>query len=738
MDPNFAAFMGVQSQPKKKKKGPKYNPPKRSAHIGENSLKKLKVADLRLHHDSLGGASGKLTKPKLIAAILALQQQEDGGGAQKTKNNVETKPVTRTDSNPNRPPTPESKIRKRGWSVHSATSIKTNDTADDESDSDMECSSSSENDDDGTTTKPGAKKKLKVDHGDGDGDGDGALFDSGSLTSYQLMGFLGDDDDEDQDEDCLTKTKGKSKVKAKTKTKRKTEVPTTTTASTSTTTTPPTAPTPPTSAKPGAVTKLSTWASRFLNPDRPVADILVPEIIPLDSFFLRQFNKNNSESEIKKSDHLEKQDDDYSLSSMDYSNADSDSGDDDDDDNNSNKNGKKKNQISRRQQTSKIRVNNLAYGTTEATLLKHFSQFGKVKSVNLLMDDIQPNRNTGRGYLTLIEEAVDPSDKGNSEAYNLVAKKAIESSNNKQIDGRAVRIDLIEAESQGSKPGATRPRKSLGGGENSQRYWQKDIATKCYACGGVGHIAAKCPNPKSKKPCPYCGIDHGDMRCKLTIICFNCGVSGHERRDCQERRMLAPRRICTTCFSDGHTRYQCTKEGAELSGRGAMCLSCGRSGHFMCGKLKWSSGGKVMENAGKIYCSNCGQAGHLNFQCRRPRLHECATNQTIAEEEIRLAGEFSRMEEVVEEAPVVVDRGRGGERINGIGNGNGNNRGYNNNDNKRKRSISPNPNMTYNSNNNTNNNTNNNNNSNNNNNNHNHNNRNNGGNNTYVKHRRFD
>ena len=48
-------------------------------HIEEASLKKLKVADLRSHLDSMGGASGKLTKAKLITSILALQQQQQQG-----------------------------------------------------------------------------------------------------------------------------------------------------------------------------------------------------------------------------------------------------------------------------------------------------------------------------------------------------------------------------------------------------------------------------------------------------------------------------------------------------------------------------------------------------------------------------------------------------------------------------------------------------------------------------------
>ena len=73
-------------------------------------------------------------------------------------------------------------------------------------------------------------------------------------------------------------------------------------------------------------------------------------------------------------------------------------------------------------------------------------------------------------------------------------------------------------------------------------------------------------------------------------------------------------------------------------------MSCGSLGHFMCGKLKWWNGGKKMIKEGSIYCSNCGNEGHLNFQCRRPRLDDCSRVQSIADEEIRLAGEFGRQE----------------------------------------------------------------------------------------------
>ena len=73
----------------------------------------------------------------------------------------------------------------------------------------------------------------------------------------------------------------------------------------------------------------------------------------------------------------------------------------------------------------KIYVGNLSYSTTEETLRNQVSQFGKVVSVQIILDR-ETNRSKGFGFVEMEDEGE--------------ADSAITGLNQKDIDGRRVRV----------------------------------------------------------------------------------------------------------------------------------------------------------------------------------------------------------------------------------------------------------------------------------------------------------
>jgi len=195
-----------------------------------------------------------------------------------------------------------SKIRKRGWSVH------TNE-------------SSGGNDEGGV-----GEERLPSPVSSSDND-EKNMFDTQGLSSYQLMGFAdgegedNEDDKEDSDGNDTEDGDGKDKdgveefdaavelskdngnrggeLDASSSEKRKPQGKKSTTPTKSTKSTKPTSSSSEadTAKEESNSSRLSNWARRFLDPNRPVAEILVPEIIPLDDVFLRSFNQSNGEAE---------------------------------------------------------------------------------------------------------------------------------------------------------------------------------------------------------------------------------------------------------------------------------------------------------------------------------------------------------------------------------------------------------------------------------------------------------
>lgn len=85
--------------------------------------------------------------------------------------------------------------------------------------------------------------------------------------------------------------------------------------------------------------------------------------------------------------------------------------------------------------SKKIYVGNLSYSTTEETLRNQFSQFGEVETVTVIMDKIT-NRSKGFGFVEMTDDDA--------------ARDAISTLNQKDIDGRKVRVN--EAEERKSRP----------------------------------------------------------------------------------------------------------------------------------------------------------------------------------------------------------------------------------------------------------------------------------------------
>ena len=93
-------------------------------------------------------------------------------------------------------------------------------------------------------------------------------------------------------------------------------------------------------------------------------------------------------------------------------------------------------------------VGNMAFSTTEDTLRQLFSQFGTVTKASLVMDR-ETGRPRGFGFITM------------SSAEE--AQKAIEAMNGKDMDGRALTVNV-------AKPREERTGGGGGGGGRSNRY----------------------------------------------------------------------------------------------------------------------------------------------------------------------------------------------------------------------------------------------------------------------------
>lgn len=378
--------------------------------------------------------------------------------------------------------------------------------------------------------------------------------------------------------------------------------------------------------------RLSKWAARLFDPNRRRGLVEEPQTIPLNDEFLTAFGKREKKFDKAMGREV---DVNQTIDSGDEEEA------DDDENEESNSNTESKKAGKKAKASAKIKVANLAYRTTSETLTKACEQFGALVDVKLILDEERagmPNVfNSGRGYITF-EHADD-------------AQACIDGLKN--VDGRPLRLSLALAKpkSTNSTPASAR-----------NRYWDKDISTVCFRCGGVGHMEPNCTNPAKAKPCPFCAsVDHNQYSCPCKQICFNCGIPGHVSRECGFQRGLARRMICGICFQPGHHRLQCRAPDSYVYSspavsNDAICLVCGKQGHFQCKELKWFYGLQGLS------CFNCGGRGHLGYDCRRPNLFQCLQDPGLTKQEIDRATSSSVAEQMEEQ---LQERGRQRERGNG-------------------------------------------------------------------------
>lgn len=85
---------------------------------------------------------------------------------------------------------------------------------------------------------------------------------------------------------------------------------------------------------------------------------------------------------------------------------------------------------------TKIYVGNLSYNTTQDELRDHFSQFGTIQDVKVIMD-MATNRSKGFGFITF-------SSSSESEL-------AVEKSKETELDGRKIKVNMARSDNGGAQ-----------------------------------------------------------------------------------------------------------------------------------------------------------------------------------------------------------------------------------------------------------------------------------------------
>ena len=199
--------------------------------------------------------------------------------------------------------------------------------------------------------------------------------------------------------------------------------------------------------------RLSKWAARLFDPDRPRGLVEPPQTIPLNDEFLSAFGKRErteKAADLEIDTQIESEDEEENRSGM--------------------KQGASADNDKKKTSNSKIKVSNLAYRTTGAALTAACEQFGPLVEVNLILDKERQGGstilNSGRAYVTF--------------EFAESAQACLDGM--KKLDGRELRVSLATQKKSS--------RSSTSGGSSSllNRYWDKDISTVCFRCGQVGHI----------------------------------------------------------------------------------------------------------------------------------------------------------------------------------------------------------------------------------------------------------
>ena len=105
--------------------------------------------------------------------------------------------------------------------------------------------------------------------------------------------------------------------------------------------------------------------------------------------------------------------------------------------------------------SNKLFVGNLSFNTTENDLQDAFAAFGTVTEANLMMDRAT-SRPRGFGFVTMSS----PEE----------AQRAIEGMNGKDLDGRALTVNIAKPREERSGGGGGGRREYGGGGGGRNRY----------------------------------------------------------------------------------------------------------------------------------------------------------------------------------------------------------------------------------------------------------------------------
>jgi cellular nucleic acid-binding protein len=357
-----------------------------------------------------------------------------------------------------------------------------------------------------------------------------------------------------------------------------------------------------------AKAKLSKWAARLFDPNRIRGLVEAPQVIPLNDEFLKAFGQREKEFDSKLGRTIQIDRDEIV------------GGDDHDSDEEDAQQNSKAKDAKGDESSRKIKITNLGFTTTQQTLTKLCNTYGPTSFVNIVMEKNDPQRahlNIGKAYVT----------------FERVSDAQACMDHMTTCEGRKLRLSWAQGKVPSSST-ASGGRNSIGKGSN--RYWVRDISTKCFRCQQVGHLATNCPNPNKVPPCPLCGnvgANYHDLRdCALSRFCFRCGLPGHINRDCPAYLTIPRRIFCSICFGSGHYRTNCRQgplAAADL--QKAKCMVCGEIGHFMCREMKWFFG------LDGVTCFNCGGSSHHGYKCERPRLEQCSRDETVAKRELEQA-----------------------------------------------------------------------------------------------------
>src|SRR5271170_8121374 len=105
--------------------------------------------------------------------------------------------------------------------------------------------------------------------------------------------------------------------------------------------------------------------------------------------------------------------------------------------------------------SNKLFVGNLSFNTTENSLNDAFAAFGTVTETNMMMDR-ETGRPRGFGFITM------------SSAEE--AQKAIAGMNGKDMDGRALTVNVAKPREERAPGGGGGGRREYGGGGGGRRY----------------------------------------------------------------------------------------------------------------------------------------------------------------------------------------------------------------------------------------------------------------------------